>query len=264
MDLGLTDRVAVVTGASRGMGRRIAAELVEEGCLVTIAARTVNALEAAATELDPSGQRVLPVPVDLARPDGGERLMAAVKQRFGRVDILVNVCGPSQIWGTIEDLQEDDWELMLNTGFMPMIRTTRAAIDLMRAGASIVNISAISIHHQSPTLIAYTAAKAAVASASKNLTRALAPCGIRVNTVCPGLIRDPSVVSDSDDTGRPGLAPTDEESIARLRTIEGSAIPDLQRPGRPEEIAAVVVFLASARASFVSGAIVNVDGGTDF
>ncbi|WP_235490159.1 SDR family oxidoreductase, partial [Frankia sp. AvcI1] len=169
----------------------------------------------------------------------------------------------------------------LEIGLMAGVRTCRAAIPLMRArgGGAIVNLAAMSIRKQYPTMVAYTAAKAALASVSKNLARAVGPDGIRVNTVCPGAILTEGVREKIEQFGPQrwvapdalaasvGAPSTEEVFLAISRDMGGAGrglVPDLGRPGRPEEIAAAIVFLCSARAGYITGALLNVDGGSDF
>ena len=147
-----------------------------------------------------------------------------------------------------------------------MVRTTRAALPLLRKAtyARIVNLAASSIRHQSPGLIGYTAAKAALASASKNLARALAPEGIVVNTVCPGAVMSPVLEAYLGETDLSGVPDGPLEAAYAVMVRDFGESNDVGRIGVPEEVAALVVFLCSELASFVVGATIPVDGGTDF
>ena len=147
-----------------------------------------------------------------------------------------------------------------------MIRTVRAALPLLRKAtfARIVNLAEASIRHQSPGLIAHTAANAAMASASKNLARALAPEGILVNTVCPGTVMSPALEQYLTETDPRGLPEGPLEAGYAAIVRDFGAENDLGRVGLPDEVAAVAVFLCSEAVSFVSGATIPVDGGTDF
>jgi NAD(P)-dependent dehydrogenase (short-subunit alcohol dehydrogenase family) len=147
-----------------------------------------------------------------------------------------------------------------------MVRTVRAALPLLRkaAFARIVNLAATSIRHQAPGLIGYTASKAALASASKNLARSLALEGIVVNTVCPGTVMSPALETYLADTDRSGLPEGPLEAAYAAVTRDFGAPNDLGRVGLPEEVAAMTVFLCSEPAGFVVGATIPVDGGTDF
>lgn len=269
MDLGLEGKLAVVLGGSKGIGRAVALELAAEGCDVAIAARGKAALKEAAGAIETAGRRAVPVPADLSTAEGIEALFAVVDADLGGVDVLVNVTGADALIGhTLEETTDEMWRAALDIGLMAIVRSCRAAAPRMRArgGGRIVNISAMSIHRQFPPLIAYTAAKSAVASVSKNLARTLAPDGILVNTVCPGI-----VMTEGLRSAFPSAAGTTEEveadimqHVADIGGVGRGLIPDLGRAGRPEEIAAMVAFLAGARASYVTGATINVDGGTDF
>ncbi len=288
MDLGLRGKVAVVTGASKGMGRWTAVEFAREGADVVVVARGAEALASVAGQIEALGVRALAVPADLATAAGTEELFDRVRGVFGGCDILVNTLGSDEYdYLPLAETSDELFRAHLEIGLMAGVRTCRAAIGLMRArgGGAIVNLAAMSIRKQYPTMVAYTAAKAALASVSKNLARAHGPDGIRVNTVCPGAILTEGVREKIEQFG-PGRwvapdalaasvgapstteAPTTEEVFLEISRDMGGAgrglVPDLGRPGRPEEIAAAIVFLCSARAGYITGALLNVDGGSDF
>jgi 3-oxoacyl-[acyl-carrier protein] reductase len=149
---------------------------------------------------------------------------------------------------------------------LTMVRTTRAALPLLRQAtfARVVNVAASSIRHQSPGLIGFTASKAAMASASKNLSRALAPEGIIVNTVAPGTVMSPTLAGYLVGTDLEGLPEGPLEAAYEAIARDYGASNDIGRVGLPEEVATMVVFLCSELCSFVVGATVPVDGGTDF
>ena len=178
---------------------------------------------------------------------------------------LINTLGPSD--GHFEDLDDAGWNATFELGLMAAVRCTRAALPLLRAAewARIVNFAAHSIQRQNPRLVAYTASKAAVASLSKNLAKSLAGDGILVNTVSPGTIVTasftevlaPFLEADGLDASNP---------VDVMTWIENNfhQPADLGRAGLPEEIASITVYLASRRNGYVTGANVNVDGGSDF
>ncbi|WP_261554382.1 SDR family NAD(P)-dependent oxidoreductase [Frankia tisae] len=294
MDLGLRGKVAVVTGASKGMGRWTAVEFAREGADVVVVARGAAALASVAGQIEALGVRALAVPADLATAAGTEELFDRVRGVFGGCDILVNTLGSDEYdYLPLTETSDELFRAHLEIGLMAGVRTCRAAIPLMRTrgGGAIVNLAAMSIRKQYPTMVAYTAAKAALASVSKNLARAHGPDGIRVNTVCPGAILTEGVREKIEQFG-PGrwvapdalgasagapstlvalgmpVAPSTEEVFLAISRDMGGAgrglVPDLGRPGRPEEIAAAIVFLCSARAGYITGALLNVDGGSDF
>jgi len=266
MDLGYEGASAAVTGGSKGMGRATALCLAGEGAKVAVLARhqadideTVEALRAAGAP-DAMG-----VSTDVTDPHQVIDAFAAIGERWGSLNVLVNTMGPGA--ATFEDLSDDDWDAVFEIALMSAVRSVRAALPLLRAAewARIVNISAHSVQRQSPMLVAYTASKAALTSVSKNLAKSLAPEGILVNTVSPG-----SIVTASFSEGlRPmfeaeNLDPTDPYDVMRWIETHFHHPADLGRAGLPVEIAVVVAFLASKTNGYVTGANVNVDGGSDF
>jgi 3-oxoacyl-[acyl-carrier protein] reductase len=254
MDLGLEDKIAVVTGSSKGLGLASARALVEEGCRVTICARGEAALFEAAAELKvvagrEGAVRVLAVSADLATADGVETVLARTVETFGGLDILVNNIGLARGAGIV-DTTDDEWQAAFDQTLFPAVRASRLAVPLMRkrGGGSILMIASI-WGRESGGRMTYNAVKAAEISLAKAMAQQLAKDNIRVNSVAPGSIRFPGGSWDR----RVQEAP--EEMAAFVR----SELP-FGRFGRPEEVGAVVAFLASARASWISGASVTVDG----
>jgi len=266
MDLGLRGRAVVVAGGTRGMGRAVAEGLAVEECRVAVLARGERALRETENELLAIGaQDAIGLQVDLLDTGEVEAAFTFLDERWGELNCLVNAIGSGHI-GALSELTDNDWLDAFDSGVISMIRAVRAALPLLRKAsfARIVNIAASGIRHQSPGLIGWTAAKAAQASASKNLARALAVDGILVNTVCPGMIMTPTIeeyVEDADPTGLPE-GPL-EAAYAAIERDFGTPN-DIGRIGLPEEVAALVVFLASEPASFLCGATIPVDGGSDF
>jgi NAD(P)-dependent dehydrogenase (short-subunit alcohol dehydrogenase family) len=266
MDLGLQGAYAAVTGGTKGMGRAIAELLAEEGASVAVLARGREALDDTEGRLRELGSPdPVALQVDVGDPNQIDDAFRALGGRWGSLNALVNTVGPFA--GAFEDLTDDDWESAFTLGTMSMVRGVRAALPLLRQAewARIVNFAAHSVKRQSARLVAYTASKAALVSVSKNLARSLGPEGILVNTISPG-----TIVTDSfSGTLRPmleadGLDPTDPVDVMTWieRTFHHPA--DLGRAGLPEEIASITVYLASPRNGYVTGANVNVDGGSDF
>jgi 3-oxoacyl-[acyl-carrier protein] reductase len=252
MDLQLTNKVAIVTGGSRGLGFATARALLHEGCHVAISARGVERLEAAATELrttETLGARVLAVPSDVSTADGVTRFIDAAVATFGGIDIVVNNVG----LGRGSSLQETDdavWQEAFDQTLYPTIRTSRAALAHLRTrgGGTIVIISSI-FGREAGGRMTYNAVKAAEISLGKSLAQQLAKDNIRVVTVAPGSILFPGGSWHARQQADPA-------GIADFVTRE---LP-FGRFGRPEEVGDVVAFLASPRASWISGTTVVVDG----
>ncbi|MCH7699582.1 MAG: SDR family oxidoreductase [Chloroflexi bacterium] len=244
MDLGLTDKVAIVTGGSRGIGRSIALALAEEHCRVAICARTEEPLRAAEAELAKHTD-ALGIVADVTQADDVDRLVQETVDRFGRLDILVNNAG---VRGS--DDTDDVWNAIYESNLLAAARATRAAVPHMRAAGagSVVHITSI-YGRESGGPLAYNAIKSAMNSHAKAMALELAP-DIRVNAVAPG-----SVAFPGGSWGR--RLEEDPEGMAKFLKEN---IP-MGRFGTPEEIANVVVFLCSNQASWVTGACINVDGG---
>ena len=247
VDLGLKDRVAIVTGGSRGIGRSIALALAGEGCNVAICARGEEALRKTETELRERGVQTLASPVDVTDAEAVDAFVGRVAVELGRIDVLVNNVGGTGRGETDEQV----WQGTFDINVMAAIRATRAVLPHMRAGryGSIIHITSI-YGRESGGNPAYNAMKSAMNSHAKSLASQLAPEGIRVNAVAPGSIRHPGGSWDR-------RVLEDPEGMKRF--VEQN-IPS-GRFGAPEEIADVVTFLASDRARWVTGACINVDGG---
>lgn len=249
MDLGLRDKVAIVTGGSRGLGRWTAFGLVEEGARVALCARGEAKLMETAEELRSAGGVVLPIVADMATPEGPAQVVERTVAEFGGLDILVNNVGGGGA-PTFVGTDEAAWQGAIDLSIWPTIRTSRLAIPHMleRGGGSIVIISSI-YGREWGGRPAYMTVKAAENAIAKGMARELAPKGIRVNAVAPGSILFPGGVWDRRCIEEP-------EAMAEFVRLD---MP-YGRFGRPEEVANVVVFLCSDRASLMSGACVNVDG----
>jgi 3-oxoacyl-[acyl-carrier protein] reductase len=203
--------------------------------------------------------------VDLTDPAAIDDAFATLGARWGSVNSLINTIGPGD--GLFEDLDDAAWDETFQLGLMAAVRCTRAALPLLRTAswARIVNFAAHSIQRQNPRLVAYTASKAAVASLSKNLAKSLAAEGILVNTISPGSIVTASFTEALDPFLRAeGLDSSDPVDVMTWIENNFHQPADLGRAGLPDEIASITVYLASRRNGYVTGANINVDGGSDF
>jgi 3-oxoacyl-[acyl-carrier protein] reductase len=252
MDLQLTDKVAVVTGSSRGLGLASAQALVQEGCRVAICARGDKRLAEAAEELRQAAgaeDRVLPIVADVATTAGVQKVIAESVAAFGGIDILVNNVGLGR-GSTIVDTSDEEWHEAIDQTLFPAIRASRLAVPHMRrrGGGSIVMIASI-WGRESGGRMTYNVVKAAEISLAKSMAQQLARDNIRVNSVAPG-----SILFPGGSWHR-----RQQDDPAGIADFVMRELP-FGRFGRPEEVGAVVAFLVSARASWVSGASVPVDG----
>jgi len=263
MELGLAGATAVVQGGTQGMGRAAAECFAEDGARVAVLARTPRDLDETVERLRTLGSPdAFALRADITVPEEVDAAFAAVTERWSELNILVNATGPTGIGG-FEQLTDEQWKETFEVGAMGMIRCVRAALPLLRAAAwaRIVNVSAHSTKRQSESLTAYTAAKAVVTSVTKNLSLTLAPEEILVNTVSPGSFATPSLKAWARGAG---IDPDDLYGImAGIKEHFGHPA-HLPRAGDAAEIGPVIAFLASRRNSYMTGANVNVDGGSDF
>jgi 3-oxoacyl-[acyl-carrier protein] reductase len=251
MDLELHDKVAIVTGGSRGIGKGIARALAREGARIVTCARGAEAMAEAAEELRSSGAEVEALPLDLGDPDAGTRLVEAARRRFGGVHVVVNNVGGNRR-KPFEETTDEDWRELFDLNVASAFRVTRAAIPALReaGGGSVVFIASIFGREAGgPGLSIYNTTKSAMISAARIMAIELAPEGIRVNSVAPGSIRFPGGSWDRRVKEDPEkMAAWVEENLP------------LGRFGTVEEVADLVTFLASARASLLTGTCIPVDG----
>jgi NAD(P)-dependent dehydrogenase (short-subunit alcohol dehydrogenase family) len=256
MDLQLTGKAAVVTGASKGIGLAVVRALATEGVRVVAGARTIDGL----SELDVPTP-VHPVSVDLAGPDGPVKLVDEAVAAFGGIDILVNNVGNVRPHvGGFLSITDDDWLSALNLNLLAAVRTTRAALPhlLSRGAGNIVTISSVNAFLPDAPIMDYTASKAALTNFSKALSKEVGPQGIRVNTISPGPVSTPLWL------GPGGVAETFAAAGGTgAEAVAAGAVADAAtgRFSTPEEVADLVVVLASGRAGNVTGSDFVIDGG---
>jgi NAD(P)-dependent dehydrogenase (short-subunit alcohol dehydrogenase family) len=266
MDLGLRGAAAVVTGGSKGMGRATAECLAADGARVCIFARGDRAREEAVEALRKAGSPdAFGLAVDVGSAEEVVAAFATVGERWGELNCLVNTVGPGA--GHFFQIGDQEFFDHFNVGAMSAVRCVRAALPLLRKAewARIVNVSAHSTKRQSPPLISYTAAKSALTSISKNLAKTLGPEGILVNTVSPGTFLSAVFVENLKPVlAKRGLDAEDPYDVMKFIEQDYGHPVDLGRAGKVEEIGCVIAFLVSRRNSYMPGANVNVDGGSDF
>ncbi|MFI6769262.1 oxidoreductase [Streptomyces sp. NPDC050355] len=259
MDLELREKVAVITGASKGIGLAVAEALCREGARVVVGSRTESPQLAALRE----SSGVVFVSVDLAEPQGANRLVQAAADRHGRIDVLVNNLGVAKPRNSFLSIDDTEWQQVFDLTFFSAVRASRAALPHLLAdgGGAIVNISSVNARLPFPMVVDYSAAKAALSNLTKALSEEFAPRGVRVNAVAPGPVRTPfwtapggfadSVAADAGSTAQEAW----DETVPRQMGISTGRISE------PQEVADLAVFLASPRAGNITGAEFVIDGG---
>ncbi|MFA7503160.1 MAG: SDR family oxidoreductase [Burkholderiaceae bacterium] len=252
MELGLAGKVAIITGASQGIGLATAERLAAEGARVVLCARGQEGLDRVAAMIRDAGGEALPVVADVSSAEDLNRLVGATVHAFGGVDILVNNAGTAAT-GKFESVTDEAWQSDLDLKLFAAIRLIRLVVPQMRArgGGRIVNVTNIGAKAPPARSMPTTVTRAAGQAMTKALSKELAPDGILVNTVCIGLVRAGQ---------HEGHAARASLSLEDYYTKVAGGIP-LGRVGRAEEAANVIAFLASEAASFVTGSSINIDGG---
>jgi 3-oxoacyl-[acyl-carrier protein] reductase len=256
MDLELRDKVAFVAAASGGLGRAIAVGFGREGARVAMCSRDARAIEDAAGEVRATGADVLALTADVTSPADIEQAIRQTRDRFGGIDILVtNAGGPPP--GTFDGLDDSQWQQAFELTLMSVVRLTRAALPSMRArgGGAILYLTSSSVKQPISNLLLSNVLRAGVAALSKSLADELAKDNIRVNMLIPGRIRTQRI--EQLDRANAARQETDVETITRRQLAQ---IP-LGRYGDPQEFADAALFLCSARAGYITGAYLQVDGG---
>ncbi len=257
MDLGLNGKIALCAASSRGLGRAIATALAREGARVCMCGRDRDRLEEAADRIcEATGAEVFTFALDLADAEGPRRFVEGALEQAGGVDILVTNTGGPKL-GSFEELDDEAWYAAAELLLLSAVRLIRAAVPAMerRGGGRIVNVTSISVKQPIPGLMLSNSLRAAVVGMAKTLAGELAPRKILVNNVCPGMIATDRLIElDQDRAARSGL-PLEQVRLEAQRQIP------LGRYGQPEELAALVAFLCSAQASYVTGSTILCDGG---
>ncbi|HEY6732101.1 MAG TPA: SDR family oxidoreductase [Solirubrobacterales bacterium] len=265
MDLGLTGRTCVVTGASSGIGRATALQLCAEGANVLLVARGEERLQEARSEANAAGAeaggRAATLALDVTAEDAGKRILAAAEESFGSLDVLVNNAGAAQ-WRDLDDVPDEDWRAQYELNVMAPLRAMRAAIPPMveRGWGRVVNVCSTAGKRPSAAMAEYSVAKAAELSLSRLFADRYAKTGVLVNAVAPGPVEAEMWMEPGgllDQSHALSGASSREQALA-----EAGAKRPIGRLAQPEEIAAAIVFLCSGRASYVAGAAWSVDGGT--
>jgi 3-oxoacyl-[acyl-carrier protein] reductase len=257
MDFGLRGKTALVAASSRGLGRAVAEELAREGCRLVVCSRSEDAIEAAADSLrEHTGADVVAIPADLTDPAGVDQVVRTAVDRFGQIDVLVtNTGGPPA--GPFEAHSAADWTHAVRQNLDSVVNLTRAVLPGMkgRGWGRIVNVTSIAVKQPVDGLILSNSVRAAVTGFAKTLANEVASFGVTVNNVMPGYTRTERL----------------DELAARISESKGTSVEEafasweastpMGRIGEPREFAAVVAFLCSERASYVTGVSVQVDGG---
>jgi len=257
VDLGLTDKVALIGASSKGLGKASALALAHEGARVTICARTEADLQATAKEIrDETRAEVLAVPADLATAEGIQSVVEATVERFGGIDVLVNNSGGPAL-GSFPDLSDDDWRQAFEVVTLNFVRFAREAIPHMREKrwGRIIGIQSMSVKEPVGNIDLSNGIRPGIAGLMKAIMPELAKDGITINLVLPGMFLTSRI--------HPGLASAsaeDKERVKEQLAPLAATIP-LGRLGEPIELGSLVAFLASEQASYITGAVYQVDGG---
>ena len=262
MELGLKNKVALVTGASKGIGRAIAIALAREGCCVVVSARNREDLKEVVEEIEKTGEKAIAVAADLTKSDEIEKLVDETVRQLGTIHILVNNAGTVGSFSPFAEISPEEWQQVFNLNLFANAAVTHAVLPQMQQQqwGRIINIASESGIQPDPDMSHYNCSKAAIINLTKSLSKAYADDGILVNTVSPAVIRTPmleEVLQKQADSQNISLEEAETDFLQENR-------PNLvlKRAGKPEEVASVVVFLASTAASFITGSNYRVDGGS--
>jgi 3-oxoacyl-[acyl-carrier protein] reductase len=266
MDLGVAGKPYVILGGSRGLGYEAARVLAAEGAQLALISRTAAQVEAAARSLAQDFDvEAVGLAADASRPDEVEAAIAAIAERLGPPAGLLVTSGLTDRNGSLLEASDADWEANFQDVTMGHVRACRAAVPLMIAagGGTIVTTAAFSARVAKAFLFPYASQKAAIVNFTKNLAKTYGGQGVRANCVCPGAFETAGLGAMVEATmAERGLS---HDEAATWLVVEGFKMPvAMRRPGRPREAGELMAFLLSDRAGYLNGAVVNIDGGTDF
>jgi len=257
MDLGLQGKIALLTGASRGLGFATAKVLAQEGVRIAINARDKERLSAAGDELTKTGADVISLPGDVTDPETPEKLVETAFAVLGGLDLLfTNAGGPPP--SSFEDVTENMWQEAIELSFMSHVRLIRAALPLLKGSStpSVLTVTSISIKQPIPNLVLSNSVRAATAGLTKTLAMELGPVGIRFNSILPSWTQTERVENLLEDrAARKGTSVEEEIEVQNEQSPLG-------RIGQPEEFARAAAFLLSPASSYITGVMLPIDGGT--
>lgn len=263
MDLGLSNRVVLVTGASKGLGAAIAVAFGKEGSQLILVARTQAELDQVAVEAEKAGAaKVFAIAADLTQTNEIDRVVSEAIDRFGTIHILVNNAGILGSFSSFADLTDEEWFQVFNLNLFSVVKITRAILPYMtqQHWGRIINLSSESGLQPDAVMAHYGATKAALLNLTKSLSKGYGQYGILVNSVSPAFIKTPMVEAMLEQIAQAQQFSVPEAEAYFLK--ENRPHIELKRGGMPSEVAAAVVFLASEAASFILGTNLRVDGGS--
>jgi NAD(P)-dependent dehydrogenase (short-subunit alcohol dehydrogenase family) len=257
----LEDKVAIITGAGRGIGRAIAKQFAAEGAAVVLAARTQQEIDAAATEIQESGGKAKTVVADVARDTDCARIVAAAREAFGRTDVLVNNAGVLGPVKPVEGISADEWDAVLAANLRSAFLLARLVLPEMyeRGSGVVLNISSVAAKMAFAWNAPYAASKAGMLALTRSLAAEAARKGVRVNALCPGIVSETKMSQElGAELGRRlGVDPAKELAMALESVLQGRAT-------TADEVARAALFLVSGLAAGITGQSLNVDGGMAF